>query len=419
MRVWPKGGLWRDADFLRLWGAHTISQFGTQITLLAMPLAAIVSLEASAFEVALLAALEYAPFLLLTLPAGVWVDRVRRRPLLIAADVGRALVLATVPLAWALDVLTIWQLLAVGFAMGTLTVLFDVAYVPYIATLVERERLVDANSKMEITRSAAQAAGPGLGGALVQLVGAPFALAADAVSFVFSGLLAWRIRAPEEEPAEDVRAARSTRRELAEGLRYVVHHPLFRPIMATTAASNFFGTAVWGPLLLLYGVRVLELDPATIGLVLAIGNLGVIAGAFAVRPITAVLGIGRTIAAASVLFGPVVLLIPLAPKSQPEPMLVAALAITGFGGVVFNVAIRTLVQSITPNRLLGRTTAVVRMIVWGVIPLGALLGGVVASTIGIRAAIWSGAIGASLAALPVLLSQVPSVTSVEPQPEPS
>jgi MFS family permease len=417
VRLWPRGRLWRDADFLRLWGAHTISQFGTQITLLAMPLAAIVSLEASAFEVALLAALEYAPFLLLTLPAGVWVDRVRRRPLLIAADVGRALVLATVPLAWALDVLTIWQLLAVGFAMGTLTVLFDVAYVPYIATLVERERLVDANSKMEITRSAAQAAGPGLGGALVQLVGAPFALAADAVSFIASGFLAWRIRAPEDEPAEEVRAARSTRRELAEGLRYVVHHPLFRPIMATTAASNFFGTAVWGPLLLLYGVRVLELDPATIGLVLAIGNLGVIAGAFAVRPITAVLGIGRTIAAASVLFGPVVLLIPLAPKSQPEPMLVAAIAITGFGGVVFNVAIRSLVQAITPNRLLGRTTAVVRMIVWGVIPLGALLGGVIASTIGIRAAIWSGAIGASLAALPVLLSQVPSVTSVEPQPE--
>jgi predicted MFS family arabinose efflux permease len=418
MRLWPKGGLWRRADFLRLWGAHTISQFGTQITLLAMPLAAIVSLDATPFEVALLGALEYAPFLLLTLPAGVWVDRVRRRPLLIAADVGRALVLVTVPLAWAFDVLTIWQLLAVGFAMGTFTVVFDVAYVPYIATLVERHSLVDANSKMEITRSAAQAAGPGLGGALVQLFGAPFALAADAVSFVVSGLLAWRIRTPEEQP-ETEPAGRSTRRELGEGLRYVVHHPLFRPIMATTAASNFFGAAVWGPLLLLYGVRVLELDPARIGLVLAIGNVGVIAGAFAVRPITELLGIGRTIAAASILFGPVVLLIPLAPKSQPEPLLIAGLAITGFGGVVFNVAIRSLVQAITPNRLLGRTTAVVRMIVWGVIPVGTLLGGVIASTVGISAAIWAGAIGASLAALPVLLSQVPSVTSVEPAPEAS
>jgi MFS family permease len=418
VRAWPRGGLWRDADFLRLWGAHTISQFGTQITLLAMPLAAIVSLEASAFEVALLGALEYAPFLLLTLPVGVWADRVRRRPLLIAADVGRALVLATVPLAWALDVLTIWQLFAVGFAMGTLTVVFDVAYVPYIATLVERRSLVDANSKMEITRSAAQMAGPGLGGALVQLIGAPFALAADAVSFVASGFFAWRIRAPEEQP-EVERTARSTRRELTEGLRFVVHHPYFRPIMATTAASNFFGAAVWGPLLLLYGVRVLELDPARIGLVLAIGNVGVIAGAFAVRPITEILGIGRTIAAASVLFGPVVLLIPLAPKSQPEPLLITALAIAGFGGVVFNVAMRSLAQSITPNRLLGRTTAVVRMIVWGVIPFGTLLGGVVASTVGISAAIWAGAIGASLAALPVLLSRVPSLTSVEPQPEPS
>ena len=278
---------------------------------------------------------------------------------------------------------------------------------------------MDANSKMEITRSTAQAAGPGLGGALVQLLGAPVALAADAISFVVSGLLAARIQAPEELPATEGDAARSTRRELAEGLRYVVHHPYFRPIMATTAASNFFGSAIWGPLLLLYGVRVLEMDAATIGLVLALGNLGVLAGAFAVRPISAVLGIGRTIAASAVLFGPVVLLVPLAPKSQPVPLLVASLAVAGFGGVVFNVTIRTLVQSITPNRLLGRTTSVVRMIVWGVIPLGTLLGGALASTIGIRGAIWVGAVGASLASLPVLLSQVPSLTSAELQPEAS
>jgi MFS family permease len=419
MRAWPTGGLWRHADFLRLWGAQTISQFGSQITLLALPLTAIVTLDATPFEVALLGALEYLPFLLVTLPAGVWVDRLRRRPLLIAADIGRALVLASVPLAWALDALTIWQLFAVGLATGTLTVLFDVAYVPYIASLVEREQLVDANSKMEITRSTAQAAGPGIGGALVQLLGAPVALAADAVSFVVSGLLAARIQASEELPAAEGDGPRSTRRELAEGLRYVVHHPYFRPIMATTAASNFFGSAIWGPLLLLYGVRVLELDAATIGLVLALGNLGVLAGAFAVRPISAVLGIGRTIAASAVLFGPVVLLIPIAPKSQPVPLLVASLAVAGFGGVVFNVTIRTLVQSITPNRLLGRTTSVVRMIVWGVIPLGTLLGGALASTIGIRGAIWIGAVGASLAALPVLLSQVPSLTSAELQPEPS
>ena len=419
MKLWPKGGLWRHADFMRLWGAQTISQVGSQITLLAMPLTAIVTLEASAFEVALLGALEYAPFLLVTLPAGVWVDRLRRRPLLIIADVGRALVLATVPVAWALDVLTIWQLFVVGLAAGTLTVLFDVAYVPYIASLVARERLVDANSKMEITRSAAQAAGPGLGGALVQLLSAPFALATDAVSFVLSGLLLARIRTPEEQPSEDAVSARSTRRELAEGLRYVIHHPYFRPIMATTAASNFFGSAIWGPLLLLYGVRVLELDAATIGVALAIGNVGVIAGAFAVRPISSLLGIGRTIAASAVLFGPTVLLIPLAPKSQPVPLIVVSLAIAGFGGVVFNVTIRSLVQAITPNRLLGRTTAVVRMIVWGVIPLGTLLGGALASTIGIRGAIWAGAIGASLAALPVLLSQVPTLTSAELQPEPS
>ena len=414
------GSLWRHGDFLRLWAAQTVSQFGTQITLLALPLAAIVSLEASAFEVALLGALEYAPFLFLTLPAGVWVDRLRRRPLLIAADVGRALVLASVPVAWALDVLNIWQLFAVGFLTGSLTVVFDVAYVPYIASIVDRERLVDANSKMEITRSSAQAAGPGLGGALVQLVGAPFALIADAVSFVVSGFLAWRIRAAETVPASDG-APRSTRTELVDGLRYVVGNPYLRPIMACTAASNFFGSAIWGPLLVLYGVRVLELDAATIGLALALGNVGVIAGALLVGRISSRLGIGPTIALASVLFGPVVLLVPLAPKSQPLPLLVAGLGVTGFGGVVFNVTIRSLAQAITPNRLLGRTTAIVRLIVWGVIPLGTLLGGVVAETIGIRTAIWVGAVGASFAALPVLLSRVPrlrTLTEIAPLAEP-
>jgi MFS family permease len=421
VRGWPRTGLWLHRDFLRLWGAQTVSQFGSQVTLLALPLAAIVTLEASPFEVALLGALEYAPFLVFTLPAGVWVDRLRRRPLLIAADVARALVLASVPVAWALDALTIWQLFAVGFATGALTVVFDVAYVPYIASLVERERLVDANSKMEISRSTAQAAGPGLGGALVQLVGAPYALIADAISFVLSGLLAWRIRTPEAPPSRDGAAPASSRRELAEGFRYVVGHPYLRPIMACTAASNFFGSAVWGPLLLLYGVRVLDLDAATIGLALALGNVGVIAGAFLVGPISSRLGIGRTIAGSAVLFGPVVLLIPLAPRSQPLPLLVTGLAITGFGGVVYNVTIRSFVQAVTPNRLLGRTTAIVRTIVWGVIPLGTLLGGVVASTIGIRAAIWVGAVGASFAALPVLLSRVPRLRTLpeaEPQLEP-
>lgn len=400
----PSGGLWLNADFLHLWGAQTISQFGTQITLLALPLAAILTLEASPLEASILGALEYAPFLALTLVAGVWVDRVRRRPLLVAADLVRAIVLASVPVAWALDVLTMWQLYAVGLAVGSMTVVFDVAYVPYVASLVERRQLGDANSKVEISRSAAQTSGPAIAGGLVELLTAPYALLADAVSFVASAVLLGRIRTEE---VEAVAERKPGRRELADGVRYVFGSRLFRPIMACTALSNFFGQAIWGPLLLVYAVRELDLGPGTIGLVLTIGSVGVLAGALAVGRILRLLPIGPTIALSAVLFGPPVLLVPLAPQTSAEPWLVAAFAITGFGGVVYNVSTRTLFQSLTPNRMLGRATAVVRTVVWGVIPLGALLGGVLAEVIGLREAIWVGASGATFAALPVLLSPIP------------
>lgn len=404
------GSLWSHGDFRLLWGAQTISQFGTQVTLLALPLAAIVTLDASALEASVLGALEYAPFLLLTLPAGVWVDRLRRKPLLVAADVARAFAVASVPLAWMLDALTMWQLYAVGFTVGAMTVVFDVAYVPYVASLVERDQLADANAKLEISRSAAQTAGPGLAGGLVQLASAPVALAVDALSYLASGALVARISSAEEPAPVPERA--SGRRELADGVRFVYGHALFRPIMACTALSNFFGQAVWGPLLLVYAVRELELSAGTIGLVFTLGNVGVLAGALSVGAITRRIAIGPTIAGSALLFGPPVLLVPAAPEHAAVPWLVAAFAITGFGGVVYNVSIRTVIQSATPNRMLGRATAVARTTVWGVIPLGTLLGGVAASVFGVHEAIWIGAAGAALAALPVLLSPVPRLAEL-------
>ena len=190
MRLWPRGGLWRDSDFLRLWGAQTVSQFGSQVSAIALPFVAIVALDASAFSVAALGAVEMLPFLLIALPAGVWVDRLPRRPILIAGDLGRALALASIPAAWALDVLTIWQLYVVGFVVGVFTVFFDVAYQSYLPSLVSRGRLVDGNSKLEFSRSAAQVGGPGMGGLLVGAITAPYAVLVDAVSFLWSGLLA-------------------------------------------------------------------------------------------------------------------------------------------------------------------------------------------------------------------------------------
>ena len=195
--LWPRGGLWRHGDFLRLWTGETISQFGSQISQLAIPLTAILVLDATAFEVAALTTVEFLPFIIFTLPAGVWVDRMRRRRILIAGDLGRAVLLGSIPIAYAFDALTLWQLYVVGFLVGICTVFFDVAYQSYLPSLVERSQIIDGNSKMEITRSGAQISGPGLAGLLVQIFTAPYAVLIDAVSFVASGFLMRRRKRAE------------------------------------------------------------------------------------------------------------------------------------------------------------------------------------------------------------------------------
>src|SRR5438105_11611746 len=191
------GGLWRHPEFVKLWTGQTISRFGSEISQLAIPLAAALVLDASPAQMGLLSAFEFAPFLLLSLFAGVWVDRVRRRPVLIVADIGRAVILGSIPVAAVLGVLRIEQLYVVGLLTGVLTVFFDVAYQAYLPVLVSREHLVEGNSKLEVSRSVAQILGPGVAGALVQIITAPFAVAIDAASFIASALCLLPIRSPE------------------------------------------------------------------------------------------------------------------------------------------------------------------------------------------------------------------------------
>ncbi|MGH3134253.1 MAG: MFS transporter, partial [Gaiellaceae bacterium] len=406
LRLWPRGGLWRHRDFLRLWSAQTVSQFGTQISQLAIPLAAILVLDASAFEVALLGTVEFLPFLLFALPAGVWVDRLRRRPILVAADLGRGVALASIPIAYAADALTIWQLYAVGFVVGTLTVFFDVAYQSYLPSLVARDQLVDGNAKLEVSRSGAQLAGPGVAGALVAAITAPFAILVDAISFFGSAAFIFGIRHAEqlEEPAQQP----NMRRELAEGLRYLLGHRYWRPIAISVAISNFFSNVTFS-IVLVYAVRELDLSPGLIGLVLSVGNVGWLFGALAATRLSARIGVGRTMVGSAMLFGPSMLLIPLAPKSIPVPFFVASLVLLSFGAVVFNVTGISFQQAVTPDRMLGRLNATRRFIVWGVIPLGSLIGGTLASQIGLRETLWVGAVGASLSFIPLLLSPVRSI----------
>jgi MFS family permease len=415
MRMWPKGGLWRHSDFLKLWSAETISLVGSQVTGLALPLVAIITLDVSAFEVALLGVVEFAPFILVSLPAGVWVDRLPRRPILIIGDLGRAALLATIPIAYAVDALTIWQLYVVGFLFGVLTVFFDVAYQSYLPSLVERDQLVDGNSKLEISRSGAQLAGPALAGVLIQVLKAPLAILLDAISFVVSGLFVLAIRAREEVPEREPGRSplHGMRAELSEGVRYVFGHRHLRWIAASTATFNFFGSLM-GAIVLVYFVRELGLSPGTIGLVFGIGNVGYLAGAITSNRIARKVGVGPAIVGGAAT-GMAALLIPLAPEDSPIPFLIASGVILGFGVVVYNVTQLSFRQAITPERLQGRMNSVMRFIVWGVIPLGTLLGGAVASAVDLKTAIWVGAGGQSLAFLPVFLSPVRTLREMPEQ----
>ncbi|HVM17015.1 MAG TPA: MFS transporter [Gaiellaceae bacterium] len=406
----PRGGLWENADFLRLWSAQTIAQLGSQVTNLALPLAAILVLEASAFEVALVGTMTMLPFLLLTLPAGVWVDRLRRRPILIAADLGRAVALLSLPAAYAAGVLTLWQLYAVAFVHGALTVCFDVSYQSYLPALVGRRQLVDGNAKLEISRSGAQVAGPGVGGALVELVTAPFAILLDALALVGSALFLLRIRREEPVPEREPGSTRSMRRELVEGLRYVVRDPYIRGMAASTAWFNL-GTSAVGAVLLVYAVRSLELTAGTIGVVFMLGNVGAIAAAVLARKLIGHFPVGKVIVLGSA-GGAGMLLIPAAPQAFPIPFLVASQIVVAFGVVLYNTGAISVMQAITPDRLLGRMNASRRFVVWGVIPLGSLAGGALASAWGLREALWVGAGVTALGFLPLVLSPVRSLVDV-------
>ncbi len=417
MRTWPTGGLWRHPDFLKLWSAETISQFGTQISQLALPLVAVLVLDASAFEVAALGTVLFLPFIFFTLPAGVWVDRWPRRPILIVGDLGRAVLLATIPLAYVADVLTLAQLFVAGFLYGVCTVFFDVAYQSYVPSLVEREQIIEGNSKLEFSRSAAQIAGPGLGGVLIQIFTAPYAVLVDALSFLGSGLFVLSIR-NRVEPHVAVAAAGDRSNlwtEAKEGLRFVLGNPYLRAQAGCTATSNFFFYVAFS-IILVYYVRVLDLSPGAIGIVFSIGSIGSLVAALTTGRLTGRFGVGPMTLAAAFLQGPALLLIALAPVATPIPVLVLSGLLAGFVIVIYNINQVSFRQAICPERLQGRMNSVIRFIVWGTIPLGNLAGGALATWIGLRETIVIGAVGAGSAFLWILFSPMRSVRAMPTGP---
>ena len=413
----PRGGLWDHPDFMKLWIGQSISEFGTPVSQIAIPWIAIKNLNQSAFAVASLTTVQFLPFLLFTLPAGVWVDRLSRRMILIVGDLGRALLLATIPLAYVFDALTLTQLYVVSFLVGILTVFFDVAYQSYLPYLVDREQLVEGNSKLQVSVSGAQGAGPAIGGGLIQVLTAPYAVFADAFSFIASGAFSAAIQKREAVAARsDGDPRQSLWTDLKEGLAYVLRHPYLRPQAMCTSTSNFFGSMAFA-LLLVFAARVWGMSAGLVGIGVGLGSIGWLLGALTVGRLQARLGVGTTTVLAAALFGPPWLLIPFAPHSFPLPFLAGAIVIGGFGGVVYNITQVSLRQAITPERLQGRMNAVMRFLVWGSLPLGSLVGGALASTIGLRNTLIVSAVGATFAVLPIWFSPIRTLREI-PAPEP-
>ena len=403
----PLRGLWREPDFLRLWAGQTVSRLGSEVSLLALPFAAALTLKANALEMGILNALGYAPFLLLGLLVGVWVDRLRRRPIMITADLSRAALLATVPLAALLGRLTIGQLFVVAFLVGSSTVFFDVAYQSYLPSLVTRSALPEANSKLEASRSVAQTVGPGIAGILVQILSAPVAISLDAISFLVSALSLLLIRGPElvEAPGDPRRSLWS---EMREGLAVVLGDGVLRSIAGCTATWNFFA-GLFEALYVLYAVRHLGITAGVLGLIFMVGGPGGLAGALAAVPLTRRLGIRRAMLGAVLADGLGNVLVPLASQALVVPLLVIARASDGFAVMVYKINQVSLRQAITPHRLQGRMNATMRFIVWGTIPIGSLAGGGLAQLIGLRAALLIGALGVLLASGWIVLGPIRQV----------
>ena len=390
----PRRTLWRQRNFLLLWSGQTVSEMGSAVTQLALPLTAVVVLRATTFQVGALTAAATLAFALIALPAGAIVDRRTKRGLMIWCDLARMLIIGSVPLAAAFGALTLGQLYAVAIAAGVCTVFFDVAYQSYLPVLIGTDDLVEGNGKLGATQSFAQLIGPGLGGGLVGLIGAARALSADAISYAVSVASLLAIRAAEQAPHPDQRQRLTT--EIKEGLSFVLRHPILRKIVACTGTANLFGSMGLA-IQIVFLVRVLHVRPAVTGLLIAVASLGGVAGGALSGRLSKRIGSARIIWFSMLVLSLPQLLVPLAEPGWRVALFVVGLGGFWFSAVIYNVAQVSYRQAICPPRLLGRMNAAVRWIVWGTLPLGGLLGGALGTALGVRATLWIAFAGSWLA----------------------
>nr|WP_231926237.1 MFS transporter [Micromonospora echinofusca] len=397
--------------FRRYWSAQTVSYFGDEISTLALPLLAVLVFGASPAEMGYLTAAALAPNLLFPLLAGAWVDRLpHKRRVMILTDLGRALLLIAVPVAHLLGVLTMAQLYAAAFAVGTLAVFFEVARGPLFVSIVARPDYVAANTLVNGSRAMSQVAGPSVGGILVQVLTAPFALVADALSYVVSAYFLGRIRPTEPAPARGGGLA------LGAGLRFIARTPMMRAILLGTTTVNLFNF-MFIALFVLYATQELHLAPGLLGAVLGAGAVGGLVGATATGRLARSFGVGPALVASFVLFPAPLLLVPLA--SGPGPlvlgMLFAAEFLSAAGVMMLDIVGGSVQTALTPPALLARVTGARRTVNYGIRPIGALLGGALGTALGVRPALWIATTGALAGVLWVAFSPVRRLSGLPEQ----
>ena len=391
--------------FRRVWFAQTISLFGDQISLIAIPLTAVLVLDANAKQMGYLVAAELVPNLFFALHAGAWVDRRgRRRQTMIVCDLVRAALLVTIPLAYAFDALTIQQLYVVAFLVGTMTVFFFVSYSSLFVALVEREDYVEANSVLAGSRAFSFVAGPSIGGILVQLLKAPYALLVDSISFLFSaGFLASIDPVePEVEKAE--------KGHVVAGVRYILTSSVMRSSLLATATINLFNF-VFHALFILYAVRSLDVRPATLGIVLGAGAIGGLIGSFVTSRLGRRIGIGPTYILGCIVFPVPLVLVPLA--GGPYWLILAMLFLAEFGAglgvMILDISAASIFAALVPHRLRSRVSGAYMVVNNGVRPVGSLIGGFLGTAIGLQTTLWIGVVGAAAGFLWLLPSPIPKM----------
>jgi MFS family permease len=409
--------LLREHDFRNLWFGETISLFGDQVAVIALPLVAVLVLDAGPAQMGYLGAAALIPHLMFSLPAGVWIERMgRRRLLMIGADLGRCALIATIPIAYYYDSLTFAQLYGVAFLSGCLAVAFDISYSTLYVAVTRREQYVEANSLLHGSRAFSFVAGPSVGGVLVQALSAPVALLADAASFLASALFLTRIRAsePPVEPAEGGMLA-----QVREGMRFIATSTILRPSLVSVATLNFFNY-VFAALFILYATRELGVRAGTLGLVLGAGAVGGLIGAFVAGRIGRRIGLGPAFILGMILFPGPLLLVPFAGGPRPVvlAMLFTAEFLSALGVMILDINVSAVMTALTPHRLRSRSTGAFRFVNYGIRPLGSLVGGALGSAIGLRPTLFVAAAAGLAGVLWLIPSPVPRLIEL-PEEEPA